>query len=130
MVVEIASKKNLISIVIDNEVTVERIIDKDIAEKRYYGLMYAIRRACALLRTKGVAKDDIVVFTTSNYTLKQWVSNGYPNKKYEEYFYVMLQELNSVPMRYIFTWKEYVEAYEYLSYDNVKKVEVSGLGVD
>lgn len=103
MRVSIATRKDLIAVYSgDCDVNVvERIRDKELLGKRFYGLMYAIRRAVAL--TKGVLEslreDEIVAFEVSNNTLVQWIQRECSNKDYEEYFNELLEELNTLPIR-------------------------------
>ena len=129
MKISIAVKKDLISIYSDDchVNVVEHIRDKEILGKRFYGLMYAIRRAISL--TKGelesMKKDEIVAFEISNNTLVQWIQRESSNQGYEEYFYELLEELNTLPVRYTFVYAKIPTAMKFLA--EVKDKQVGGM---
>ena len=133
MRVSIATRKDLIAVYSgDCDVNVvERIRDKELLGKRFYGLMYAIRRAVAL--TKGVLEslreDEIVAFEVSNNTLVQWIQRECSNKDYEEYFNELLEELNTLPIRYTFVYAKVPTAMKFLveAEDTQSSVELSGM---
>lgn len=131
MRISLASKGDIISIYSrDLGINVvERIKDKEIVGKRFYGLMYAVKRALALIKPymEEELKDEIVTFELSNSTLVKWFQFETPNKDYEVYFTGVIEELNMIPMRYNFVYLGSVEAKKYLDASNIKQLSLSGL---
>lgn len=131
MRVSIALKKDMIAIY-SNELGInitEHIKDKDLLGKRHYGVMYGVRRAVAHI--KGVVEstkpDDIIVFEISNRTLVNWFKQEKANEDYEEYFNDVLEELNMLPMRYMFVYNSTVKAVKFLDSSCAKSEKLSSL---
>ncbi len=107
----------------------EHIKDKDLLGKRHYGVMYGVRRAVAHI--KGVVEstkpDDIIVFEISNRTLVNWFKQEKANEDYEEYFNDVLEELNMLPMRYMFVYNSTVKAVKFLDSSCAKSEKLSSL---
>ena len=107
----------------------EHIKDKDLLGKRHYGVMYGVRRAVAHI--KGVVEstkpDDIIVFEISNRTLVNWFKQEKANEDYEEYFNDVLEELNMLPMRYMFVYSSTVKAVKFLDSSCAKSEKLSSL---
>lgn len=107
----------------------EHIKDKDLLGKRHYGVMYGVRRAVAHI--KGVVEstkpDDIIVFEISNRTLVNWFKQEKANEDYEEYFIDVLEELNMLPMRYMFVYNSTVKAVKFLDSSCAKSEKLSSL---
>lgn len=127
MIIEIASKKDIYVVGIDGEYSVGRITDKSILGKRFYGIMYAVRKACGMLKVRDLG-SDVVVFKTTNSTFVGWMQNEYSNKSCERYFAEMLDELNSIPMRYSFEYRSVLNATRHLDSAKIPKVSVEGVG--
>lgn len=131
MRLSIAIKKDIISIY-SHELgikTVEKIRDKELLGKRYYGLMYAVRRACALAKgvLEGSPTDEILVFEVQNNTFVKWMQQERSNDGYEDYFNQVLEELNMLPMRYNFVYNSSVVAARFLDQSNVHNERLTGL---
>lgn len=135
MLISIAVKKDLLAVYSDDchVNVVETIRDKELIGKRFYGLMYAVRRAVAL--TKGVLEslrtDEIVVFEVSNNTFVQWIQCENSNKDYEEYFNNLLEELNTLPIRYTFVYSKNPVALRFImehKEEHVGGMNLSGIG--
>lgn len=131
MRVSIALKKDMIAIY-SNELGInitEHIKDKNLLGKRHYGVMYGVRRAVAHI--KGVVEstkpDDIIVFEISNRTLVNWFKQEKANEDYEEYFNDVLEELNMLPMRYMFVYNSTVKAVKFLDSSCAKSEKLSSL---
>lgn len=130
MRISIAQKRGLISVYsadLDMRV-VEKIREEEILGKRYYGSMYAVRRAIALCKPilEEIQPDDIVLFEVSSLTVVSWLENNEANKGYEVYFDQLLEELNMLPIRYKFVHSEDSSAVRFMDeYDG--KVKLSGM---
>jgi len=131
MRVSIAVKGDIISIYSDDLgiKRVEKIRDKELVGKRFYGVMYAVRRTVSLLRSKleDLRTDDIITFEVSNGILVKWILEEASNRDYEEYFTEMMNELNMLPMRYTFNCIDNVKASMYLDESNIEKVSLGSL---
>lgn len=131
MRISIASKGDLVSIYskdFDIDV-VERVKDKEILGKRFYGLMYGIRRAVAMIKPKieELRPDEIITFELSNVTLVKWLQYDTPNQEYEVYFTKLMDELNMLPMKYSFIHLVDIDAKKHLDEAHLEKVSLSGL---
>lgn len=131
MRVSIALKKDMIAIY-SNELGInvtEHVRDKDLLGKRHYGVMYGVKRAVAHI--KGVLEaekpDEIVVFELSNRTLVNWFKQESANDDYIEYFNEVLDELNMLPIRYMFVYNSTVKAVKFLDSNCSKNERLSSL---
>lgn len=108
---------------------VERINDADAVSNIYLGMIYGFN--VALRITRQYIQDNKnsreVTFELSNSTFVKWIDNRYSRPEYQEHFMASLYTLQSLPIKYRFSYNQRPKAWYYAIKEKCKSVKLEGL---
>ena len=107
----------------------EKVKDKVALSNSYTAIMYAFDLAMRLVRQyiQENENSDEITFELSNSTFKKWVDRFYSKDDYCEEFSRRMHVLQSLPIRYNFSYSSKPKAYFYADLDNCKGIKLGGL---
>lgn len=108
---------------------VERINDADAVSNIYLGMIYGFN--VALRITRQYIQDNKnsreVTFELSNSTFVKWIDNRYSRPEYQEQFMASLYVLQSLPIKYRFSYNQRPKAWYYAIKEKCKSAKLEGL---
>lgn len=137
IIVSIAMKKNIVSVLIIKNGTIElrateKIKDTEALESNYLGMIYSFVVSLRYVRKyiQGTKEDYNVCFEVSNSIFAKWVDTQYSKEAYQEQFMSALRLLHELPIRYTFSYSAKPKALVYAEEKYCKKEVVSSLDID
>lgn len=94
---------------------------------RFDDSLSLFERAFYLLRTyiEKNPEDSSVVIESKNNTFIKWLERGYSTDKYDEKFYMVLEQLNQIPIEYSIIYEPKPISMRFADKAHVRKIEVS-----
>lgn len=135
LLVSVAVKRNVAAVIISNNSGVllfsyaERVKDEDARSNSYFATMYAFDIALRLVRTiiQNDPSIEEVTFELSNSTFIKWMNNQFSKDIYQRKFVELNELLQSIPMRYNFSYNQKPRAFLYAEEKNCKSSKLSSL---
>lgn len=109
---------------------IDKIKDEHILTSHYLTLIYTFSLSLRMLKQiiYNIPNEEIqVLFEVNNTTFIQWVQQGYSKDAYNDEFIQMMEELNSLPIRYKLIYQVRTFAYPYTHDKFVTKEKISDL---
>jgi len=129
-----AFKKDLLSVIISDAgklvfKSTEKVRDESIVGSTFLGVINAFKAGFNSLKLYVEEHEEVdsVVIECNNSTFISWINRGYSKEEYHEAFTEMLGVLDSIPIRYSFSYNKSLKASLFLDKKYLRKEKLAGL---
>ena len=132
--VSIYVKKNIYAVILvkDGKLyfkEVKRITDDDVNSSNFKQILYTLEKAFRVIRNyvENNSDCDSFVIELNNSTVIKWFDRFYSKENYEEYFKKVIDILEELPIKYLFTYNVKPLSLVYAKEEYLEKTKLSGI---